>query len=88
MDAIWASPTPQPGQMGTSPSGVSQTSWPQPSGRSRRYSSKKPPYGDYLRPEFEGVEAESFIVVDVSSGNNLAYFGEETEAESYGCRPP
>jgi hypothetical protein len=36
-----------------------------------------------MRPEFEGVEAESFIVVDVRSGNNLAYFGEETEAESY-----
>jgi hypothetical protein len=36
-----------------------------------------------MRPEFEDAEAEAFVVVDVDSGNNLAYFGEEAEAESY-----
>lgn len=36
-----------------------------------------------MRPEFDGIEAEAFVVVDVDSGNNLAYFGEEAEAESY-----
>jgi hypothetical protein len=36
-----------------------------------------------MRPEFEGIGAEGFVVLDVDSGNNLAYFGEEAQAESY-----